>query len=33
MEEKISINKEYVLNVYKQATKEQKALLENMFGK
>lgn len=33
MEEKISINKENVLNAYKQATKEQKALLENMFGK
>ena len=33
MEEKISIQKENVLNAYKQATKEQKALLENMFGK
>lgn len=33
MEEKISIKKENVLNAYKQATKEQKALLENMFGK
>lgn len=33
MEEKISIKREYVLNAYKQATKEQKALLENMFGK
>ena len=33
MEEKISINKEYVLNAYKHASEEQKALLENMFGK
>ena len=33
MEEKISIQIENVLNAYKQATKEQKALLENMFGK
>ena len=33
MEEKISSKKEYVLNAYKQATEEQKALLENMFGK
>ena len=33
MEEKISIHKENVLNAYKQASKEQKALLENMFGK
>ena len=33
MEEKISIQKENVLNAYKQATEEQKALLENMFGK
>ncbi len=33
MEEKISIQKENVMNAYKQATKEQKALLENMFGK
>ena len=33
MEEKISINKENVLNAYKQASEEQKALLENMFGK
>ena len=33
MEEKISIKRESVLNAYKQATKEQKALLENMFGK
>lgn len=33
MEEKISIKREKVLNAYKQASKEQKALLENMFGK
>ena len=33
MEEKISIQKESVLNAYKQASKEQKELLENMFGK
>ena len=33
MEEKISIQKKNVMNAYKQATKEQKALLENMFGK
>ena len=33
MEEKISIKREMVLTAYKQATKEQKALLENMFGK
>ena len=33
MEEKISIQKENVLNAYKQASEEQKALLENMFGK
>ena len=33
MEEKISIRKENVLNAYKQASEEQKALLENMFGK
>lgn len=33
MEEKISIQKENVLNAYKQATEEQKTLLENMFGK
>lgn len=33
MKDKVSIKKEYVLNAYKQATKEQKALLENMFGK
>lgn len=33
MKEKISIQRENVLNAYKQASKEQKALLENMFGK
>ena len=33
MKDKISIKKENVLNAYKQATKKQKALLENMFGK
>ena len=33
MKDKISIKKEYVLNAYEQATEEQKALLENMFGK
>ena len=33
MEEKILIKKENVMNAYQQATKEQKALLENMFGK
>ena len=33
MEEKILILKENVLNAYQQATEEQKALLENMFGK
>ena len=33
MEEKISIQRENVMNAYKQATEEQKALLENMFGK
>ena len=33
MEEKISIQKKNVMNAYKQATEEQKALLENMFGK
>ena len=32
MEEKISIQKENVLNAYKHASEEQKALLENMFG-
>ena len=33
MEEKISITKEKALTAYQQATKDQKALLENMFGK
>ena len=33
MEEKISIQKENVMNAYKQASEEQKAVLENMFGK
>ena len=33
MEKKISIQKENVLNAYKQATEEQKTMLENMFGK
>ena len=33
MKDKVSIKKEYVLNAYKQATKDQKALLENIFGK
>lgn len=33
MEEKISIQRENVLNAYRQASEEQKALLENMFGK
>ena len=33
MEEKISIKKENVMNAYQQASEEQKALLENMFGK
>lgn len=33
MKDKVSINKEYVLNAYKHASEEQKALLENMFGK
>lgn len=33
MEEKISINKENVLTTYEHASEEQKALLENMFGK
>lgn len=33
MKDKISIQKENVLNAYKQASEEQKALLENMFGK
>ena len=33
MEEKISIKRENVMNAYKRASKEQKALLESMFGK
>ena len=33
MEDKISIKKENVMTAYKHATKEQKELLENMFGK
>ena len=33
MEEKISIQKENVMNAYKRESEEQKALLENMFGK
>ena len=33
MEERISIQRENVLNAYRKATEEQKALLENMFGK
>lgn len=33
MEEKISIQREKVLNAYKHASEEQKALLESMFGK
>lgn len=33
MKDKISIQKENVLNAYKHASEEQKALLENMFGK
>ena len=33
MEEKISIQKKNVLNAYQRASEEQKALLENMFGK
>ena len=33
MKDKVSIKKEYVLNAYKHASEEQKALLENMFGK
>lgn len=33
MEETISIKRENVLNAYKHASEEQKALLENMFGK
>lgn len=33
MKDKVSIKKEYVLNAYNHASEEQKALLENMFGK
>lgn len=33
MKDKVSIKKEYVLNAYKHASEEQKALLESMFGK
>lgn len=33
MEDKITVQKEDILNAYKQASEEQKALLENMFGK
>ena len=33
MKDKVSIKKEYVLSAYKHASEEQKALLENMFGK
>ena len=33
MEETISIKRENVLNAYKHASEEQKALLESMFGK
>ena len=33
MEERISIKRENVMNAYKLASEEQKALLENMFGK
>lgn len=33
MEEKISIQRDDVLTAYHQASEEQKALLENMFGK
>ena len=33
MEEKILIKKKNVMNAYKRASEEQKALLENMFGK
>lgn len=33
MEEKISIQRDDVLTAYKHASEEQKALLENMFGK
>lgn len=33
MEEKITIQKENLLSAYKEASEEQKALLENLFGK
>ena len=33
MEERISIQRENVMNAYKQATEEEKTMLENMFGK
>lgn len=33
MENEITIKKENILKEYNQASKEQKALLENMFGK
>ena len=33
MEEKISSQRENVLNAYRKASEEQKALLESMFGK
>ena len=33
MEDKITVQKEDILNAYKQASEEQKTLLENMFGK
>lgn len=33
MEDKITIKKENILNAYREASEEQKALLENIFGK
>lgn len=33
MKDKVSIKKDYVLNAYKHASEEQKALLESLFGK
>ena len=33
MNNQVTINKENILNAYKQATEEQKELLRNMFGK
>ena len=33
MEEKVTIQKENLLSAYKEASEEQKALLENLFGK